>query len=271
MNKLNLEKQIQVLNCLVEGASIRSVERITGVHRDTIMRLMVQVGNACASLMDAQLTSLRCDEVEVDELWCYVGKKQKRVRPTDNVREVGDQYIFVAMDATSKLIPSYLVGKRTVENAKHLMRDLAYRVNGKISLTTDGWGHYIPAVESAFGDRVNFAQLVKVYSGDESTRERYSPSEFIRAYPTQITGKSERISTSHIERQNLTLRMQLRRLTRLTNAFSKKLVNLKAALALHFAHYNFVRVHRSLRVTPAMQAGVTDHVWTWNELLAAAV
>lgn len=270
VNKLSQEKQIQVLNCLVEGSSIRSVERITGIHRDTIMRLMVRAGAACAQQMDTKLNSLKCEEVEVDEAWCYVGKKQKNVTPDDDSREVGDQYVFVAMDAKTKLIPSYLIGKRTAENAQQLMRDLAFRVTNRITLTTDGFQPYARAVELAFGIGVDYAQLVKTYSGDEATRERYSPSEFVRAYPTQITGKSKRISTSYIERQNLTMRMQMRRLTRLTNAFSKKLASLKASVALHFAHYNFMRIHSSLRVTPAMEAGVTDHVWTWGELLASA-
>lgn len=270
MNKLNPEKQVQILNCLVEGASIRSVERITGVHRDTIMRLLERAGTACTQLMDTKLGSLRCQEIEVDEIWCYVGKKQKNVKPLDNAREVGDQYVFVAMDAETKLIPSYLVGKRTRENAIQLMRDLSYRVINRITLTTDGFQPYVEAVERSFGSNVDYSQLVKVYSGDESNRERYSPSEFVRSFPTQIMGKSKRVSTSHIERQNLTMRMQMRRFTRLTNAFSKKLTNLKAAVALHFAHYNFCRIHGSLRVTPAMEAGVTDHVWTWGELLAAS-
>ncbi len=269
MNKLSAEKQFQVLNCLVEGSSIRSVERITGVHRDTIMRLMIKAGAACAQLMDKKLSSLKCEDVEVDELWGYVAKKQKRVTPLDNEREVGDQYVFVAMDAKTKLIPSYVVGKRNAENALHLMRDLSFRVTNRITLTTDGFAPYIDAVEDAFGANVNYSQLVKVYAGDEKKRERYSPSDFVCAFPTQITGTSKRVSTSYIERQNLTMRMQMRRFTRLTNAFSKKLASLKAAVAVHFAHYNFMRIHGSLRVTPAMQAGVTDHVWTWAELLAA--
>jgi len=188
----------------------------------------------------------------------------------DNAREVGDQYVFVAMDAKSKIIPSFLVGKRTAENALQLMRDLQYRVTNRITLTTDGFAPYVEAVERSFGADVDYGQLVKVYTGDEAKRERYNPSDFIRSFPTQIVGKSKRICTSYIERQNLTVRMASRRFTRLTNAFSKKLANLKAAVVLHFAHYNFMRVHSSLRVTPAMEAGITDHVWTWGELLATA-
>jgi IS1 family transposase len=268
VNTLSQEKQTQVLSLLVEGVSVRSIERVTGVHRDTIVRLLGRAGDVCARLMDEKLTDLNCEEVEVDELWGYVGKKQKNVRSTDNQREVGDQYVFVAMDAQSKVVCSYLVGKRSAENAVQLMRDLQYRMAKRITLTTDGFTPYVEAVEKSFGAAVDFSQLVKTYSGDERTRERYSPSEFVRSYQTQIVGKSKRVSTSYIERQNLTIRIQMRRFTRLTNAFSKKLASMKAAVALHFAHYNFMRVHRSLRVTPAMEAGLTDHVWTWGELLA---
>lgn len=230
------------------------------------MRLGVEVGSKCAQLLDQKLTDLHVEEAEVDEIWCYVGKKQKQVTRSDNLREVGDQYVFVAMDARTKLIPSFVVGKRSGENALQLMRDLQFRVKNRKQITTDGFRPYVEAVEKAFGRNVDFAQLVKTYSGDEKARERYSPSDFVGAFPTTIMGapKPGRISTSYIERQNLTMRMQMRRFTRLTNAFSKKLANLKAAVALHFAHYNFMRVHRSLRVTPAMEAGITDHVWTWG-------
>jgi len=265
VNKLSLEKQNQVLSLLVEGASIRSTERITGVHRDTIVRLLARAGDACTRMMDKKLTDLKCEEVEVDELWGYVGKKQKHVRPEDDQRELGDQYIFIAMDAKTKVVCSHLVGKRSLENAIELMRDLQFRVSTRITLTTDGFTPYIPAVEKAFGKDIDFSQLVKVYT--RSIAGRYSPGEFVSAHATTITGNPTRTSTSYIERQNLTVRMQMRRLTRLTNAFSKKLASLKAAAALHFAHYNFMRVHRSLRVTPAMQAGITDHVWGWGEML----
>lgn len=271
MNTLSQEKKIQVLNALVEGCSIRSVERMTGVHRDTIMRLGVEVGSQCARLLDEKLVNLKIDAAEIDEIWGYVGKKQKHVTALDNQREVGDQYTFVAMDAKTKLVASHLVGKRNAENALELMRDLQLRVNNRLQITTDGFKPYVEAVERSFGRDVDFAQLVKVYSGDEKTRERYSSSEIVEAIPTTIMGspRSERISTSYVERQNLTMRMQMRRFTRLTNAFSKKLANLKAAVALHLAHYNFMRVHSSLRVTPAMQTGIADHIWSWNELLGA--
>lgn len=272
VNTLKLEKKIQVLNALIEGNSIRSTERMTGVHRDTITRVVVEVGNKCQQMLDEKLVDLKVDEVECDEIWCYVRKKQKRVTPLDNAREVGDQYVFVAMDANTKLVASHLIGKRTGENALELMRDLQWRVNCRFQLTTDGYRPYLEAVERTFGRNIDFAQLVKLYGGDEKTRERYSPSEIVEAIPVPVTGnpKPDKISTSYVERQNLTMRMQMRRFTRLTNAFSKKLANLKAAVALHFAHYNFMRVHRTLRVTPAMQAGIADHIWTWDEILNAA-
>jgi IS1 family transposase len=198
VNVLKQEKKIQVLNALIERCSIRSVERMTDIHRDTIMRLGVEVGSKCAQLLDQKLTNLQVEEAEVDEIWCYVGEKQKRVTASDNRREVGDQYVFVAMDANTKLIPSFVVGKRNEENALHLMRDLQSRVNNRFQRTTDGFKPYIEAVEKTFGRDIDFSQLVKTYSGDELKRERYSPSEFVCAYPTQITGSPNpaRISTS---------------------------------------------------------------------------
>src|SRR5438445_2457922 len=272
MNCLKLEKKIRVLSLLSEGCSIRSTERLTGVHRDTIMRVVEKVGAQCAYVLDQKLHNLKLDQIQVDELWGFVKKKQKRVTSTDNQREVGDQYVFVAIDATTKLIPAFVVGKRTSENALELMRDLQWRATNRFQLTSDGFRPYIQAVEKTFGGDIDFSQLVKLYSGDEKTRERYSPSEFVKAYPTPITGTPEpgKISTSIVERQNLSMRTQIRRLTRLTNGFSKKLANLKAAIALYFAHYNFIRVHGSLRITPAMRAGVTDHIWTWEEILKLA-
>ena len=174
----------------------------------------------------------------------------------------GEQYVFIAIDSETKLIPSFLVGKRNAENAYWLMKDLESRLATRVQLTTDGFRPYVNAVDGAFGMNVDFAMLVKIYSGDETTRERYSPSEIVEAIPIPVMGSPEpqRISTSHVERQNLTIRMQLRRFTRLTNAFSKKLENMRAALALHFAHYNFCRIHQSLRITPAMAAGIIDEV-----------
>lgn len=229
MNCLPTEKKIQILNCLVEGNSIRSTERIPETHRDTIMRLLVKVGSHCLKVLDEKIVDLQVGQIEVDELWGYVKKKQGHING-ENDLEIGDQF----------------------------------------QLTTDGFPAYTTAVERAFGSNVDFSQLVKVYGGDEATRERYSPENFVTAYPTPIMGSPdlERISTSYVERQNLTMRMQMRRPTRLTNGFSKKLENLRAAVALHVYHYNFMRVHRSLRTTPAMAASIASNIGSWEAILS---
>lgn len=269
MNCLPTEKKIQILNCLVEGNSIRSTERITETHRDTIMRLLVKIGSRCLKVLDEKIVDLEVNQIQVDELWGYVKKKQRRINGESDL-EIGDQYIFVAIDADTKLIPSFLVGKRSAGNCLAIMKDLQWRIKNRFQLTTDGFPAYTTAVEKAFGANVDFSQLVKVYGGDEATRERYSPGNFVTAYPTPIMGSPdpERISTSYIERQNLTMRMQMRRLTRLTNGFSKKLENLKAAVALHVYHYNFIRLHKTLKTTPAMAAGIANSIETWEGLLS---
>ncbi len=269
MNTLTMEKKLAVIAMMVEGNSIRSVERVTGVHRDTIMRLVVRVGMACERLLDARMRGLHCQQVQADEIWTYVGKKEKRVRYDDDPELVGDQYVFVAMDSDTKLVPCFRVGKRNAANAWFFVRDLEERLANRVQLTTDGFRPYKDAVEDAFGANVDYAMLVKVYADSGKADTRYSPGEIVDVRTIPITGNPDPnlISTSHIERQNLTMRMQLRRFTRLTNAFSKKLENLKAALALHFAHYNFCRIHSTLRVTPAIAAGVTEKVWDLKELV----
>jgi IS1 family transposase len=269
MNILRREKQEMAIAALVEGASIRSVERMTGIHRDTIMRLGYRVGQSCANLMDSYMKNLKCQNLQVDEIWCYVGKKQGHLKDTDNLEELGDQWVWVALDADSKLIPSYLVGKRTAPNACAFFEDLSGRLDNRVQLSSDGLQAYVAAVESAFGANVDYGQVVKAYEAEPLGPGRYSPPQVIRADRIAIYGTpaKSKISTSFVERQNLTMRMQMRRFTRLTNAFSKKLDNLKAAVALHFAHYNFVRVHNTLRVTPAMEAGVTNRLWTISDLL----
>jgi IS1 family transposase len=271
MNTLNLHKKTAVIAALLEGNSVRSTERITNVHRDTICRLLVETGDYCNDLMDGSMRNLRCGYVQCDEIWTYVGKKQRRIRDQDSP-ELGDQWVFVAMDAETKLVPVFTVGKRTEETTWYFITDLAERLANRVQLTTDGFVFYRKQVEDAFGSEIDFAQLVKLY-GDygQHGNEKYSPSPIVEVISRIRTGDPDpkHICTSHIERQNLTMRMQMRRFTRLTNAFSKKLTNLKAACALHFAHYNFVRVHSSLRVTPAMAAGITDRVWETRELLAA--
>ena len=269
MYTLTPEKKLAVIASLVEGNSVRSTERITGVHRDTICRLLVQVGDRCAEIMDETMRNLHCGYIQADEIWTYVGKKQKRVG-TDDSPEVGDQWVFVAMDAETKLVPTFTIGKRTEETTWYFVQDLAERLASRVQLTTDGFVFYQRHVEDAFGSEVDFAQLVKLYGeyGQHGT-ERYSPSPIVEAISKVRSGDPDpaHICTSHIERQNLTMRMCMRRFTRLTNAFSKKLTNLKAACALHFAHYNFVRIHSTLRVTPAMAAGIATRVWSLAELL----
>jgi len=266
MNVLKQEKKLAVISALVEGNSIRSIERMTNVHRDTIMRLLVSVGNQCTEILDKNLKGFHSKLIEVDEIWTFCKKKERRLTDQERLNpELGDQYVFVAIDAETKLIPSYLVGKRNGETALHFMMDLQERLqgNGRIQLTSDGFKAYIQAVEDTFGADIDYAQLVKLYSAENPGPGRYSPPRVSEVISTVINGNPNPslISTSYVERQNLTMRMAIRRFTRLTNAFSKKLTNLKAALALHFAHYNFVRIHKTLRVTPAMAAGVTNKLW----------
>ena len=270
MNVLSTEQKVSVISALVEGNSIRSTERMTGVHRDTIMRLVVSTGENCARILDERIRNVHARYVQVDEIWTYVGIKEKRLTAEHDAFTQGDQYVFVAMDAETKLIPSFVVGKRSAANCYYLMRDLSERLATRVQLTTDGFKPYVNAVEDTFGVNVDYAMLVKVYREPVGAEKRHSPGDFVSATPVPIMGQPKPflISTSHIERQNLTIRMQLRRFTRLTNAFSKKLENLKAACALHFAWYNFCRVHQTLRVTPAMAAGVTSEIWPLDALLS---
>jgi len=271
MNRLSVEKQALVLNALVEGNSIRSTERMTGVHRDTIMRLLTRTGDACWCIMDQTMRDLPCTTVQVDEIWTFVKKKQKRL--TDKERRLrrdwGDQYIFVALDADSKLVPAFRIGKRDLATTSRFLHDLEGRLANRIQLTSDAFVPYVAAVEYAFASEVDFAQLLKVYRSMPAGAGRYSPPKIAKTEAETIVGNPDpsKISTSYVERQNLTMRMQMRRLTRLTNAFSKSLVNLKAAVALHFVWYNFGRIHQSLRVTPAMEAGVADHLWHMEDVL----
>lgn len=248
MNRLKKEKELAIVSALVEGVSIRSIERMTGVHRDTIMRLLNRVGERCSRLLDQHMVGFHSRLLQVDEIWTFCKKKEQRLTESEqNNPALGDQYVFVAIDAETKLVPMFTVGKRDADNAHRFMQQLRVRLNGngRVQMTTDGFRAYLTAVEEAFGDDVDYAQLVKLYGAENPGPGRYSPPRV-----------AEVVSTSYVERQNLTMRMQIRRFTRLTNVFSKSLRNLKDALALHFAHYNCVRVHGSLRVTPAMAAGV---------------
>ncbi|PKK83195.1 MAG: IS1 family transposase [candidate division Zixibacteria bacterium HGW-Zixibacteria-1] len=270
MNCLKAEKQEMVLNLLVEGNSIRGIERITGVHRDTIIRLMKRVGENCQAFMDQNMRGLRCKYLECDEIWTYVGKKQKQLKVGDP-DELGDQYVFIALDRETKIVPVFEVGKRNTFTAYWFMQKLQRRVNGQFQLTTDMFRGYLEAVKSAFGYNIHYAVLQKIYHGDENgRREGYSPCKLRKTEKSVISGKPkpEKICTSFVERQNLTIRMQLRRFSRLTIAFSKSLDSLKAALNLHFWHYNFMRLHGSLKMTPAMKAGISKTVASWDWVLS---
>lgn len=268
MNILPFDKKSQVLNLLVEGNSIRSISRVTGTQKNTIIKLLVDTGTIAQEILDSQMTNLKSRFIQVDEIWTYVGKKQKQLRTLDSL-EYGDQYVFVAMDSETKLVPSFLVGKRNYNNAHSLMSDLKYRIPQKFQLSTDSFTPYFNAVDNVFGIDVDYGQVHKVYGEENNGEKRYSPAQIKEVIIRPLIGepKRKRISTSHIERQNLTMRMSMRRFTRLTNAFSKKLENLRCAVALHFYHYNLMRIHSSLRVTPAMEARVTNRLWNWNDLL----
>jgi IS1 family transposase len=269
MNVLPIEKQIQIVNALVEGSSVRATARMIGVEHKTVLRVLLRVGNRCGQILNGRMRRLPCRILQLDEIWTYCGKHERFVNGNDNPAEVGDQYVFVAMDSESKLIPSFWVGKRNAANAWSFLQDLGQRLANRPQITTDGFRPYINAVEDAFGANADYAMLIKLYSEPADADKRYSPGEIVNALPVPVSGnpKPWLVSTSHIERQNLTIRMQLRRFTRLTNAFSKKLENLKAACALHFAWYNFCRVDSSLRVTPAKQAGLTQRIWGVENLM----
>jgi IS1 family transposase len=271
-NILSLEKQTMAIHALCEGSSIRSVERMTGIHRDTIMRLGVRVGEACQAMMNDKLRDLDIKEVQVDEIWGFIGKKKANIRKGEDTSEIGDVWTFIALDPETKLIPSYVVGKRDTYHTRMFMDDLAGRLKNRVQLSSDEMAAYTEAVERSFGTEVDYGQIVKTYSVTHLTKEaagRYSPAEVVKAERAAINGNPVKslISTSLIEKQNHTLRMHCRRLTRLTNAFSKKLDNFKAAVSLNFAYYNFVKSHGSIRMTPAMAAGVTDGFWKVEDLV----
>jgi IS1 family transposase len=269
MNKLNRTKQAQVIAALVEGCSVNATVRMTGVAKNTILKLLADLGTACIEYQDRNLRNLKCTRIQCDEIWQFCYAKEKNV-PEEMKGKfgVGDVWTWVAIDADTKLIPSYMLGNRDAETAAAFIEDLASRLASRIQLTTDGLGVYLNAVEGAFGADVDFAQLIKVYGASQET-VRYSPAECIGCETKVVSGrpKAEHISTSFVERQNLTMRMGMRRFTRLTNGFSKKIENHFYAIAIHFMHYNFCRIHKTLRVTPAMEAGIADHVWTIEEIL----
>jgi IS1 family transposase len=270
MNRLNDAKRAQVVAALVEGNSIRATVRMTGVAKNTIVKLLIQLGAACSEYQDRVFRNLKLNRIQCDEIWSFIYAKQKNVTAamlTDG--HAGDVWTWVAIDAGTKLVPSWMVGGRDAGTAETFIGDLASRLANKVQLTTDGHKAYLDAVEDAFGCDIDYAMLIKLYGNEPEAEVRYSPAQCIGTRTEVIMGRPEpeHISTSYVERQNLTMRMCMRRFTRLTNAFSRKIENHAAAVALHYMHYNFCRIHQTLRVTPAMEAGVTDHVWEIQELV----
>jgi IS1 family transposase len=271
-NVLDIDKQIAVIGALAEGSSIRSIERITGVHRDTIMRLGVKVGRGCTAVMDATMRDLPCTRLEMDEIWGFVGKKDKHVR-IDDPLNVGSVWTFCAIDADTKLVPAFKVGARDLNTTRAFISDVASRMRNRVQISTDAMKSYPEAIEESFGSEVDYGQIVKSYGIEEMhPQRRYSAPEFVSAEKRIVSGRPnvDLISTSYIERLNATTRLHMRRLTRLTLAFSKKRENFEAAVGLHFAYYNFVKRHNTLRCTPAMAAGVTSSFWSIGDLVEAA-
>jgi IS1 family transposase len=271
MNRLPLEIRARIVGLLVEGSSLRAISRLCDVSINTVSKLLVDVGTAAMAYHDQRVRSVRVRRIQCDEIWAFVGAKKKNVTPEQKAEGWGDVWTWTAIDADTKLCVSYLVGGRDADCALDFLKDCASRVRGRVQLTTDAHRAYLDAVEEAFGSDVDYAQLQKIYGAptDEEAR-RYSPATCIGCELKVVSGNPDpkHVSTSFVERQNLTMRMQMRRFTRLTNGFSKKIENHIAAVALHFIHYNFARIHKTLRITPAMAAGLSDHVWSLEELLS---
>ena len=267
-NVLPLEKQAVAIGALCEGSSIRSVERMTGIHRDTVMRLGVRVGMACRNLLDETMRELPCQKIEMDEIWGFVGKKDRNVREGDSA-ELGSVWTWVAIDPETKAVPVFHVGKRTQDDANKFVGDLESRLQKRVQISTDGLNFYPPAIDAAFAGNVDYGSIIKTFRANDG-EGRYSPGEMESAKRTMICGEKFRVCTSYVERQNLTMRTHMKRLARLTLGFSKKLENFKAATALHFAYYNFVKTHSTVRCTPAMALGVSSRLWKTEDLVALA-
>lgn len=269
MNKLSTAKRVAVVKALVEGCSIRSTVGMTGVSKNTISKLLLALGAACERYQDEALRNLPCKRLQADEVWSFVGGKDKNLTDEQKENGLGSIWTWTAICADTKLIPTWRIGGRDAGVAYEVMQDVASRLRNRVQLTTDGHKPYLEAVESAFGVDINYAVLQKIYGAEPGSETRYSPAVCIGTKAEEVTGapNPKHISTSYVERQNLTMRMSMRRFTRLTNAFSKKVENHAAAIALYFMFYNFGRVHQRLRVTPAIEAGVSDHVWTIEEIV----
>ena len=271
MNVLKAEKKLAVISALTEGCSIRSIVRMTGVHKKTIMKLLVEVGTRCQQMMDERMRGIRCEAVECDEIWTFVGKKEGVMKADERKAnpEFGNQYTYIALDPISKVIPAFHVGKRDSINTHQFIEDLSRRIEGATQVSTDAWGPYSPAIARHFGNRANYATITKLYAATNPGPGRYAPPRVSGTEITEVLGVPDysKVCTSYVERQNLTLRMKIARFHRLTLAFSRKLANLKAAVTLYFWSYNFCLIHRSIRMTPAMAAGITDRIWELDELV----
>lgn len=268
---LSMERATQIISLMLEGMSVRAIARLTDTDKGTILALLLTVGEKCRKVFDARIRGVRPRYVQFDETWSFVHTKEKNLASDDSA-EWGDAYTWIALESESKLVISYHVGKRDAESANEFVSDYSSRVIGRHQVTSDGLKSYVEAIETYFGADIDFAQLIKIYGKpDNAGPDWYGPGKVIETVPTPVSGNPDmaRISTSHVERANLTVRMHLRRFTRLTNGFSKKMSHLKAAISVYMAWYNLCRVHQTLRVTPAMQAGLTHHIWSVGELLAA--
>lgn len=269
-NILPTEKKTAIASMLCEGSSIRGIERITGVHRDTIMRLGVRLGEGCKRIMDEKMRGLDSRLIQVDEVWGFISKKQRNAKPSDRAKGEGDVWTWVAIDAETKVVPTFAVGERSQYMANCFMQDLAERLAQRVQISSDALRAYDSAIERAFGSEVDYGSIVKTFShSDLAEQRRYSPPDVLHVKRNVVKGEPvvDLISTSYVEKQNHTVRMHCRRLSRLTNAFSKKIENFKAAVALHYGYYNFVKFHKTIRCTPAMAAGVTNSAWTVGELV----
>jgi IS1 family transposase len=267
MNRLDTARRATILRCLAEGCSIRSTVRMTGASKNTIAKLLVELGDVCTRYQDEVMRNLPCKRIQADEIWSFVGAKQKNVTSANGAH--GDVWTWTAIDAETKLVPCWMLGSRDAGAARDFIEDLAGRMANRIQLTTDGLKVYLNAVKNAFGNDIDYAQLVKVYGIDPQAEKRYSPAICTACESHTIIGRpdADYINTSYVERQNLTMRMSMRRFTRLTNGFSKKLENHAAAVAVYFMFYNFGRIHQTLKKTPAMAAGIANHCWSVEEII----
>jgi len=271
MNKLSTDERTRIVSALVEGNSIRAVSRMSGASRNTIDKLLRDLGRACSEYQDKAFRNLKCKRLQCDEIWSFIYAKQKNCTDEQKAKGGGDVWTWVALDPDTKLVPCWFIGQRDAGCAYHFMHDLKSWLADRVQLTTDGHRAYLTAVEDAFGCEIDFAMLQKIYGAPQDAPEtRYSPAVCMGARKAIISGNPDHshVSTSYVERQNLTMRMSMRRFTRLTNGFSKKLENHEHAVAIHYMYYNFCRIHQTLRVTPAMEAGISDHVWSIEEIVA---